>query len=94
MKKEPRMLIAVGEPVDPNGVKVVILGMTEATWEDIDGGKGQDVDLRPLGIPATLLLVRGKDHDDIKLRLLQVAQELDVPSSPLADLSVPPPKLN
>lgn len=91
---DPRILIAVGSGIDIGDAPTVILGLTDATWADIDNGNAQDIDLRKLGIPATLLIMRGKDHNDIKLQLAKAAKALDIPDGGLADLSVPEPKRN
>lgn len=93
MKNDPRILVAMG--LGANGEPpTVILGMTDATWADIEGGKAQDIDLVPLGIRAQLLIMRGTDHDDIKRRLQDAAGELQMPVGGLADLSVASPKTN
>lgn len=91
---DPRILVALGTGMDIGDAPTVILGLTDATWADIDNGKAQDIDLRPLGIPAMLLVMRGTDHNDIKKQLLVVARELQIPAGDLADLSVPAPKRN
>jgi hypothetical protein len=92
MSEERRILIAIGEPNAPGGVPTVILGMTDASWADIDGGKAQDITLVPLGIPAQLLIMRGKDHADVARQLREAAAALDIPEGDLADLSVPKPR--
>lgn len=94
MTHDPRILIAVGTGLDIGDAPTVILGLTDATWADLANGKAQDIDLRKLGIPATLLVMRGKDHNDIKLQLAKAAKGLDMPDGGLADLSVPAPKRN
>lgn len=94
MNNDPRILVAVGSGIDVGDPPTVILGLTDATWADIDNGKAQDIDLRKLGIPATLLVMRGKDHNDIKLQLAKAAKALEIPDGGLADLSVPVPKRN
>lgn len=91
---DPRILVAVGTSIDIGDAPTVILGLTDATWADIDNGKAQDIDLRKIGIPATLLVMRGKDHNDIKLQLAKAAKALEIPDGGLADLSVPAPKRN
>lgn len=91
---DPRILVALGTGIDIGDAPTVILGLTEATWSDIAGGRAQDVDLRRLGIPAKLLIMRGKDHNDIKLQLAKAAKALDMPDGGLADLSVPKPTRN
>jgi hypothetical protein len=88
---DPRILVALGTG-DPGEVPTVILGVTDATWADLDGGKAQDIDLEKLGIPAKLLVMRGKDHEDVVRQLAAVARELDLPTGRLADLSIPKPK--
>ena len=92
MGDERRILIALGEPAVSGGVPTVILGMTDETWKDIDGGKAQDITLVPLGIYAQLLIMRGKDHDDIKRQLRDAAASLDIPEGDPADLSIPTPR--
>lgn len=94
MNDDPRILVAVGSGVDIGAPPTVILGLTDATWADIANGRAQDIDLRKLGIPAQLLIMRGKDHNDIKLQLAKVAKALDIPDGGLADLSVPKPTRN
>lgn len=94
MSGDPRILVALGTGVDIGSAPTVILGLTEATWADIADGRAQDIDLRKLGIPATLLIMRGKDHNDIKLQLAKAAKALEIPDGGLADLSVPAPKRN
>lgn len=89
---DPRVLVAMGEGLNLGDPPTVILGLTDATWADIDNGKAQDIDLRPLGIAAVVLVMRGKDHNDIKKQLLVAARELHVPAGDLADLSVPKPR--
>lgn len=91
---DPRILVALGTGLDVGDAPTVILGLTDATWADIDNGKAQDIDLRKLGIPAILLVMRGKDHNDIKLQLAKAAKALDIPDGGLADLSIPKPKRN
>jgi len=91
---DPRILVALGSGLDVGDAPTVILGLTDATWADIDNGKAQDVDLRKLGIPAKLLIMRGTDHNDIKKQLLVAARELSIPAGDLADLSVPKPREN
>jgi hypothetical protein len=91
MTSDPRILVALGDGAAV-GVPVVFLGMTEATWADIADDKAQDIDLRPLGIPAVLLVMRGRDHEDIKRQLMAATAGVYQGAS-LADLSVPkPPK--
>lgn len=92
--KDPRILVAVGTGIDIGDAPTVILGMTDATWADLDGGKAQDIDLRKIGIPAKLLIMRGKDQNDIKLQLAKAAKTLQIPDGGLADLSVPKPRRN
>lgn len=94
MTADSRILVAVGSGSTAGDPPTVILGLTEATWDDIAGGKAQDIDLRKIGIPATLLIMRGKDHNDIKLQLAKAAKALDLPDGGLADLSVPKRKTN
>jgi hypothetical protein len=91
---DPRILVAVGTGIDIGDAPTVILGLTDATWADIDNGKAQDIDLRGLGIPAKLLVMRGTDHNDIKLQLARAAKALEIPDGGLADLSVPKPQRN
>jgi hypothetical protein len=91
---DPRILIALGSGAAIGDTPTVILGLTDASWADIDNGRAQDIDLRKLGIPATLLIMRGKDHNDIKLQLAKAAKALEIPDGGLADLSVPSPKRN
>lgn len=91
---DPRILVAMGTGFNPGDAPTVILGLTEATWADIANGKAQDIDLRSLGIPAMLLIMRGKDHNDIKLQLAKAAKALEIPDGGLADLSIPKPKRN
>jgi hypothetical protein len=88
---DPRILVALGTG-DAGEVPTVILGVTTATWADLDGGKAQDIDLEKLGIPAKLLIMRGQDHDDIVRQLSAAAKELSLPTGRLADLSIPKPK--
>jgi hypothetical protein len=83
---EKRILVAMGEGSE---APVVILGMTDASWDDIENGKSQDIDLRPLGIQAILLVMRGTDHDDIRRQLMAVSAGV-YEGAELADLSVPP----
>jgi hypothetical protein len=87
---DPRILVALGTG-EPGEVPTVILGVTSATWADLDGGKAQDIDLEKLGIPAKLLIMRGEDHDDIVRQLSQAVAELKRPDR-LADLSIPKSK--
>lgn len=94
MSDDPRILIALGTGIEIGDAPTVILGMTDATWADLDNGKAQDIDLRKIGIPATMLIMRGKDHNDIKLQLAKAAKALEIPDGGLADLSVPKPKRN
>lgn len=94
MADDARILVAMGTAIEMGDAPTVILGMTEATWADIAGGKAQDIDLRKVGIPAMLLVMRGKDHDDIKRQLRDAALSLHIPTDGLADLSVPKPKTN
>lgn len=94
MRTDPRILVALGTGYNIDDAPTVILGLTDATWADIDNGRAQDIDLRKLGIPATLLIMRGKDHNDIQLQLAKVAKALDIPDGGLADLSIPAPKRN
>jgi hypothetical protein len=91
MSVDPRILVAVGtgEPGEP---PTIILGMTDATWADLIGGKAQDIDLQKLGVPAILLVMRGTDHDDITRQLQSAAAALHMPTGGLADLSFPKPK--
>ena len=91
---DTRILVAVSTGMAIGGAPTVILGLTDATWNDIANGKAQDIDLRKLGIPATLLVMRGKDHNDIKLQLARAAKALDMPDGGLADLSIPKPTKN
>jgi hypothetical protein len=91
---DSRILVALGTGVDIGDVSTVILGLTDATWADIADGKAQDIDLTKIGIPAQLLVMRGKDHNDIKLQLARAAKKLEIPDGGLADLSVPTPKRN
>lgn len=92
MSNERRILIAMGEPAVPGGPPTVILGLTDETWKDLDGGRAQDITLIPLGVYAQMLIMRGKDHDDIKRQLRAAAASLDIPEGDLADLSIPEPK--
>jgi hypothetical protein len=85
-----RILVALGTGVHGE-VPTVILGLTDATWADLDGGKAQGIDLEKLGIPAKLLIMRGEDHDDIIRQLEQFAKACTRPDR-LADLSIPKPK--
>lgn len=94
MAGDPRILVAIGTGIDVGDVTTVILGLTDATWADIAGGKAQDIDLTQLGIPAQLLVMRGKDHNDIKLQLARAAKALQIPDGGLADLSIPKPSKN
>lgn len=94
MSDDPRILVALGTGIDVGDAPTVILGMTTATWADLDGGKAQDIDLRKLGIPAVLLIMRGADHDDIARQLSEAAAALQLPIGGMADLSVPVPKRN
>jgi hypothetical protein len=87
---DPRILVALGTG-DEGEVPTVILGLTNATWADLDGGKAQDIDLEKLGIPAKLLIMRGEDHDDIVRQLEQFAKACTRPDR-LADLSIPKAK--
>jgi hypothetical protein len=88
--KDPRILVALGTGEDGE-VPTVILGVTNATWDDLDDGKAQDIDLEKMGIPAKLLIMRGTDHEDIVRRLSAAVAELSMPDR-LADLSIPKPK--
>jgi hypothetical protein len=92
MSEEHRILVALGEPAVLGGVPTVILGLTDESWSDIDGGKAQDITLVPLGIYAQLLIMRGKDHADVIRQLRETAKALDIPEGDLADLSVPKSK--
>jgi hypothetical protein len=92
MSEDPRILVALGTGIDIGDAPTVILGLTDATWTDIDNGRAQDIDLRSLGIPAVLMIMRGKDHNDIKLQLAKAARALKIPDGGLADLSVPTPR--
>lgn len=89
---DPRILVAMGTGVDIGQPPTVILGLTDATWNDLNGGRMQDIDLRSIGIPAVVLVMRGKDHNDIKLQLARAAKALEIPDGGLADLSVPKPR--
>lgn len=89
---DSRILVAVGTGLNPGDAPTVILGVTKGVWADLADGKAQDIDLRSLGIPAVLLIMRGDDHADITRQLSEAAGALDIPSRPLADLSVPAPK--
>lgn len=89
---DPRILVAMGTGLNVGDAPTVILGLTDATWADIDNGRMQDIDLRSIGIPAVVLVMRGKDHNDIKLQLAKAAKALEIPDGGLADLSVPKPR--
>lgn len=92
MSDERRILVAFGEPAVSGGVPTVILGMTDESWADLEGGKAQDITLVPLGVYAQLLIMRGKDHADVIRQLRETAAALDIPEHDLADLSVPKPR--
>jgi hypothetical protein len=92
MNSEKRILIAVGMPSAPDGPPTVILGMTDESWADLEGGKAQDITLIPLGIPVQLLIMRGKDHADIQQQLREAAASLTIPEGDPADLSIPTPR--
>lgn len=92
MKHDSRILIAVGVGNNPGDPPTVILGLTDESWKDLEGGKAQDITLIPLGVPAQLLIMRGKDHDDIKQQLREAAAALDIPEGDPADLSIPEPR--
>lgn len=91
---DPRILVAIGQGVDIGDVQTVILGLSEATWADLENGNAQDIDLRKLGIPATVLVMRGTDHEDIKRQLQEAAKDLQVPIGGLADLSIQKPRVS
>lgn len=90
MSGDPRILVALGTG-EAGEVPTVILGLTTATWADLDSGKAQDIDLEKIGIPAKLLIMRGEDHDDIVRQLSDAVAELKRPDR-LLDLSIPKPK--
>lgn len=91
---ERRILVAMGVGHNPGDVSTIILGVSETSFAEMQQGIAKDINLVPLGIAAQILVMGGKDHDDIKRRLSEAAAKLEVPIGGLADLSVPKPRSN
>jgi hypothetical protein len=92
--ENPRILVASVKGLDIGDAPIVILGITDATWADLAGDKAQDIDLRKIGIPAKVLVMRGVDQDDIVRQLREATAGVEMPEGGLADLSIPDPTRN
>ena len=60
---EEKMVFAVGKM--PDGVPVVILGISQAAWDYMKDGKTHTIDLTSLGHRLKFVLFGGKDRADV-----------------------------
>lgn len=93
-EKNKRLLVAMGAPATPQSPPVVIIGISEGAWKEMDGYITQNVDLTKIGIHAQLMVFKGETHDDLIRILRQAAASVSMPTGKLEDLGIEDPTLN
>jgi hypothetical protein len=71
-----RAVFAVGE--GRGGRKLVVIGIPEAGWEYMRGGRTHTFDLRSLGVPFGIVLFGGKDRAEILAQLPTTPETKDL----------------
>lgn len=65
--------VVFGAGTGEGGMPVIALGVSEKAWEYMKDGKSHTFDLRPIGLPITLVLFGGETRESIQAILQEAA---------------------
>jgi hypothetical protein len=76
MKEEDKkVVVGLGGSDRSGDIPTIVLGMPEASWPEMEGGKTHSFDLSKIGIPVRIIMFRGKDHEDVAKTMMDAAGE-------------------
>ena len=90
--RDKNVVFAIGPAID--GVPVVLCGITQKAWDNMQNGLSSDMDLTKAGYPFRLILFGAKSHEEIMSVISSISPKGDYVDLRHKDFKIEEPKKN